>query len=128
VLDNVDDASFLLGAPAAGLDTAARPLREYLPHCSHGAILVTTRNNEAALKLVEQRDIIRLQPMSEAQSLVLLGKKLGALADNNVFELAELAVALECCVYFAKSATVLSDQVPKRVQEERAQADKSSQP
>jgi hypothetical protein len=77
VLDNMDDAHFLLKAQAASSKTAARPLREYLPHCKLGSILITTRNKEAALRLVEQRDLIVLEPISEAEALALLEKKLG---------------------------------------------------
>lgn len=53
VLDNVDDAGFLVDMQASSSKTAARPLLDYLPHCEHGSILVTTRNKEAAQKLVE---------------------------------------------------------------------------
>ncbi|KAF2008328.1 putative kinesin [Aaosphaeria arxii CBS 175.79] len=99
VLDNVDDASFLLEAQPASSKTAARPLREYLPHCEHGSMLITSRSKEAARKLVEQRDIITLGPMDEAQSLALLGKKQGVQPDKSndaeLPELAELAAALE---------------------------------
>jgi hypothetical protein len=53
VLDNVDDAGFLLDSPAADSKTTCKPLREYLPHGERGSILVTTRNRVAALELVE---------------------------------------------------------------------------
>ncbi|OAL06354.1 TPR-like protein [Phaeosphaeriaceae sp. SRC1lsM3a] len=94
VLDNVDDAHFLLDRPTTSLTDASKPLREYLPHCERGSILITTRNEGAARKLVEQRDIIVLEPMSEAQALVLLEKKLGPQEDCS--NAAELVVALDC--------------------------------
>ncbi|KAF2022622.1 hypothetical protein EK21DRAFT_119566 [Setomelanomma holmii] len=72
---------------------AARPLLDYLPHCERGSILVTTRNEEAALKLVERRDIIYVEPMDDAEGLALFKKKLGP-QDNNS-DVAELAAALE---------------------------------
>ncbi|KAI1524482.1 kinesin [Pyrenophora tritici-repentis] len=101
VLDNIDDARFLLSGQAnsdsQGQNTNAqvirKPLREYLPRCERGSILVTTRNEEAALKLVEQRDIVRVEPMDEAEGLALFKKKLGSQGDNS--DIAELAVALE---------------------------------
>jgi hypothetical protein len=101
VLDNVDDARFLLDVQAnvngQGRTTNAqvvwKPLREYLPHCERGCILVTTRNKEAALKLVEQCDIVLVEPMDEAQALALFEKKLGAQGDSG--DVAELAAALE---------------------------------
>jgi hypothetical protein len=64
ILDNVDDARFLLDPPA---NTASKPLREYLPYCQSGSILITTRNKEAALKLVKQRDIALLEEAGSAR-------------------------------------------------------------
>ncbi|KAH7119546.1 hypothetical protein B0J11DRAFT_582076 [Dendryphion nanum] len=99
ILDNVDDARFLLNSQANGHGQAAdstntrRPLRDYLPCCRHGSILVTTRNKEAALKLVEQRDIITVEPMDKAEAQALFEKKLGA--QGNSDEVGELAAALE---------------------------------
>lgn len=93
VLDNVDDARFLVERPAADAKTGARPLREYIPHCNRGLVLVTTRNRQAALKLVEQRDIVEVEPMDEQSALALLYKKLGTQADDS--RIAELAAALE---------------------------------
>jgi aromatic ring-cleaving dioxygenase len=117
VLDNVDDAGFLLNTPGAGLENAARPLREYLPHCERGSIVVTTRNGEAALKLVEQRDIIALRPMSEGQAQTLLRKKLGvhvaqeAQDDNKT--IAELATALEYMpLAIVQAAAYISQRAP----------------
>jgi tetratricopeptide (TPR) repeat protein len=101
VLDNVDDARFLLGGQADGHDQGQttkaqvirKPLREYLPHCECGSILVTTRNKEAARNLVEQRDIISVEPMDEAQALALFKKKVGVEEDDG--DIVELAAALE---------------------------------
>ncbi|UPX11168.1 uncharacterized protein EKO05_0001790 [Ascochyta rabiei] len=114
VLDNVDDARFLLDAENASSKTATRPLRDYLPHCEQGRILVTTRNEEAALSLVEQQDIMRVEPMSEAQSLALLRKKLGAQAHNaNTKECAELVTLLEHMpLAIAQAAAYISQRAP----------------
>ncbi|KAK5110698.1 hypothetical protein LTR85_000741 [Meristemomyces frigidus] len=63
VLDNVDDASFLLGP---GYDNqgaqegskGSNTLFGYLPVCDHGSILITTWSEDAAQKLVERSDMI----------------------------------------------------------------------
>ncbi|KAF1935910.1 hypothetical protein EJ02DRAFT_360417, partial [Clathrospora elynae] len=57
------------------------------------SILVTTRNKEAARKLVEQRDIISVEPMDEAQALALFEKMLETEGDNS--DIVELAAPLE---------------------------------
>ncbi|KAF2023582.1 TPR-like protein [Setomelanomma holmii] len=84
VLDNVDDAGFLIDSPAHGQGqpaddsrTASRPLRAYLPCCERGSILITTRNKAAALTLVESCNIISVDPMNKAQALALFKKKMG---------------------------------------------------
>ncbi|KAL1598077.1 hypothetical protein SLS59_007087 [Nothophoma quercina] len=81
-LNNVDDARFLLNRLAASLASLSKPLREYLLHCDRGSVLVMTRNKEAALKLIEQRDIIEVEPMDEASALALLEKKLAKYLDD----------------------------------------------
>jgi hypothetical protein len=105
VLDNVDDARFLLSDQADGHDQSQttnaqiirKPLREYLPHCELGSIVITTRIKEAALKLVELRDIIAVEPMDELEAVELCEKKLGAQGDiqYNRTDATELAAALE---------------------------------
>ncbi|KAF1828129.1 hypothetical protein BDW02DRAFT_635370, partial [Decorospora gaudefroyi] len=114
VLDNVDDARFLLDRPAASTNanTAPKPLREYLPHCQRGSILVTTRNKEAALKLVNQRDVVNVNPMDEAQALALFEKKLGAQGDSG--DVAELAAALEYMpLAIVQAAAYISQRAPR---------------
>jgi hypothetical protein len=91
ILDNVDDARFLLEAQPYDSGSASKPLREYLPQSQNGSILITTRSREAALKLVEPCDVIAVDPMDEADALGLLGKKLGVQEDS--YDMAELAAA-----------------------------------
>jgi tetratricopeptide (TPR) repeat protein len=105
VLDNVDDTRFLLDVQANGdnqgqttnAQVIQEPLREYLPHCERGSILVTTRNKAAALRLVELRDIIVVEPMNKSQAIELCEKKLGAQGGSlyNRTDAAELAAALD---------------------------------
>ena len=117
VLDNVDDARFLLDHSAAYSKTASKPLREYLPQCKCSSILITTRNKEAALsgnivlvghrliedvkmkskeaalRLVEQRDIVSVELMDDAQAQVLFKKKLISQGDSS--DVAKLAATIE---------------------------------
>ncbi|OBT61032.1 hypothetical protein VE03_09628, partial [Pseudogymnoascus sp. 23342-1-I1] len=101
ILDNVDDASFLVEAQTTvqdgqtnGIDSGSlQPLVSYLPHSPNGSILITTRSRNTALKLVEQRDTIAVGPMSKRDALTLLENKLGG--RDSCDDAAELAVALE---------------------------------
>lgn len=118
IVDNVDDARFLLDPPVNGRgqptnsEVAPKPLREYLPHCQSGSILITTRNKEAGLKLVEQRDIITIEPMDEAHALALFEKKLGQQGDSS--DVAKLAAALEFMpLAIVQAAAYISQRAPR---------------
>ncbi|CCD34122.1 similar to kinesin light chain [Botrytis cinerea T4] len=119
ILDNADDASFLVQAQSKGRDGQTsnnientRPLITYLPHCPNGSILVTTRSRDAALKLVEQRDIIAIGPMGMVEALALVEKKLEK-CDNND-NTAELVEALEFMpLAIVQAASYISKRMPR---------------
>ncbi|PVH73200.1 hypothetical protein DL98DRAFT_431749 [Cadophora sp. DSE1049] len=104
ILDNVDDAGFLVEVQRTGQERQTssiesgnpRSLVSYLPQCSHGSILITTRSEDEAIKLVEPRDIITIEPMSSKDALKLFETKLGADDDGrDDADAAEFLVALE---------------------------------
>ncbi|KAJ4362274.1 hypothetical protein N0V83_010367 [Neocucurbitaria cava] len=119
ILDNVDDARFLLHAPTSNQgqrphdsDKLSPPLREYLPNCHRGSIVMTTRNREAALKLIEQRDIVAVEPMNKVQAMALLETKLGAQQTSS--NLAELAAALEYMpLAIVQAAAYITERAPR---------------
>jgi tetratricopeptide (TPR) repeat protein len=120
ILDNVDDASFLVKEQSTGQDRRTnstgsenlRPLVEYLPQCPNGSILITTRSKSAALKIVEQRDIIVVEPMGSADALALFENKLGRHDDGD--DTAELAAALEFMpLAIVQAAVYISQRVPR---------------
>ena len=117
VLDNVDDARFLDSTADnrgqttddPGTASASRPLRTYLPHCQRGSILITSRNKGAALTLVENRDIIPVEPMDKVQSLALLERKLGKQGSH-----VELAALLEYMpLAIVQAAAYISQRAPR---------------
>ncbi|EED12700.1 kinesin, putative [Talaromyces stipitatus ATCC 10500] len=119
VLDNVDDAHFLLDRPDSTQAQAShenggadRPLREYLPQSPNGSILITSRSREATLKLVDQRDVIVVEPMDEAHARVLFDKKLGKQDEkqDKDQDIPELAAALEFIpLAMVQAAAYISD-------------------
>jgi hypothetical protein len=122
ILDNVDDARFLLDTQfntkgqAGSLDVPSKPLREYLPQCQHGSILITSRSREAALTLVEQRDIIDVQPMNAEDALELFEKKLvNQIEDQGDSEEASnLIAALEFMpLAIVQAAAYISQRAPR---------------
>jgi tetratricopeptide (TPR) repeat protein len=110
VLDNVDDARFLLESQPSG--QGQPPLRTYLPRCKHGSMLITSRNKEAALTLVEHRDIVSVEPMDRVQAVALFGKKLGLPGDDS--DVAELAAALEYMpLAIVQAAAYIAQRAPR---------------
>jgi hypothetical protein len=107
ILDNVDDAGFLVEARRTGQEGQtsgtesgkSRSLVSYLPHCPHGSILITTRTKLAALQLVEDNSLIAVEPMDKVDAVALLEKKLGmqedSVTDGNISDIGELAAVLE---------------------------------
>ena len=124
ILDNVDDAGFLLEAPSAGRDgqtngsegKSLRPLVSYVPQCQNGSVLVTTRSRNVALQLVEQRDIIAVEPMDKRDALALLQRKLGQQdsSEEVIEEVIELAAALEFMpLTMVQAAAYISQRRPR---------------
>jgi tetratricopeptide (TPR) repeat protein len=90
----------------------SRPLREYLPQSQNGSILITSRSREAALKLVEESDIIAVEPMDEAHALALFEKKLGKQGESQ--DVAELAAVLEFMpLAIVQAAAYISQRAPR---------------
>jgi hypothetical protein len=98
VLDNVDDASFLLRTPDVNDESgsnkfALRNCMAYLPPCAQGSILITSRSRATTARLTDECDIITISPMEEAAALALLGKKLGQSGATE--DMQKLATALD---------------------------------
>ncbi|KAF3010215.1 hypothetical protein E8E15_001317 [Penicillium rubens] len=84
ILDNVDDDQLLCSVPAAGkgdpisglTNASTKPLLEYVPRSGNGSTIITSRTREVALKMVDHKDLIEVQPMERSQALDLLQRKL----------------------------------------------------
>jgi tetratricopeptide (TPR) repeat protein len=101
VLDNLDNDDVLSIPQAATLgaqfgdrdDQLRRSLSAYLPQSQNGAILITTRTRSMVTTLVEPRDVIIVDPMTDIDAITLLKKKLDTPVDDG--DLRELAYILE---------------------------------
>ncbi|CAG8898829.1 unnamed protein product [Penicillium egyptiacum] len=98
ILDNVDDSSFLHEVPPVGQGKQqsgqsgappGRPLLTYLPINHNGTMIVTSRSRSAAVTIVEESDIIQIEPMDLSHATMLFEKKLGAqIEKGNIIQLA----------------------------------------
>ena len=116
ILDNVDDASFLLDTPgsppeddagaSSSPQTVNAPLISYLPYCENGSILITTRSKRAARSLVSFRSMISVGPMDRDDALALMKMKLGDTEEPEDMEAtAAIVLALECMPLAITQAT-----------------------
>ncbi|KAF2718075.1 HET-domain-containing protein [Polychaeton citri CBS 116435] len=124
VLDNADDASFLL-EPLATLGTA-QPTRSrigYIPSCDHGSVMITTRSEGEALKLVYKTEVLSVSPMSEEEAEELLESKLGQPSPHN----RNLVQALDCIpLAISQAAAYIQERAPRcSVQQYREEIERS---
>jgi len=78
-LNNQDNENSTIGA-------SNRKLVNFIPRCSHGAILITTRNKHVALKFTTGTSLLDVKPLHRAESYQLITKRL-----NNDYVSAEQA-------------------------------------
>ena len=94
ILDNADDVNIMYGSPESDDKTSLTRLATYIPRCSNGSILLTTRTRKVAGKFAPMRNVISLDALTIDEAERLLADKLGGdeegAADRN-----ELATVLE---------------------------------
>lgn len=117
ILDNLDDES-LLDAPVLVSqegqtdDDFPQRLLSFLPRCQHGSLIITTRNKHAALRIVDDDDVIAVNPMDESQAFALMERKLGMQAA--IEDIAKLVEALEFIpLAIVQSAAYIRKRAPR---------------
>jgi tetratricopeptide (TPR) repeat protein len=70
IVDNVDDADSFLNAE----DVACNAPFAYMPKCSHGSILYTTRDPQFAKQVSLSNDVVQVSNLTELESITLLNK------------------------------------------------------
>ncbi|KAF3392458.1 hypothetical protein F1880_008921 [Penicillium rolfsii] len=115
VLDNTDDDGIFFNGSTSD---ERRPLVGFLPQAAHGSILITSRNDRAARNLVgSDGHVIKVQPMNEEDSLVLLRARIPAPHSGNSGEFREderaLVQALECIpLAITQAAAYIANRLP----------------
>jgi tetratricopeptide (TPR) repeat protein len=103
IIDNADDTEMFFGSNKQA--TSQKPegtdkpnlegnLRRYIPDCSRGSILITTRNKQAAVKLTKNHGLIETREMDPAESSQLIRRKLED-DDLDPIHVGELTTRLE---------------------------------
>ncbi|KAM0272873.1 hypothetical protein ACHAQH_008539, partial [Verticillium albo-atrum] len=98
VIDNADDTELFFGRTVPSADHSAVPcgdnFAKYIPECTHGTILVTTRNKIAGSRLTKVQSLIEVGHMNEDEAVSLLRARLED-ADPTPPELSALTARLE---------------------------------
>jgi hypothetical protein len=84
IIDNADDCEMFFDSsevrcnqPEGTNRPTLKPnLGRYIPECSNGSILITTRNKQAGIKLTKNRRMIEVVEMDHAESNQLIYKRL----------------------------------------------------
>ncbi|CAI7577509.1 unnamed protein product [Penicillium glandicola] len=98
ILDNVDDDKLLSSSGDSTRSlTKGKPPLEYIPRSQNGSVIITSRNREVALKLVDHKGLVHIEPMAESEAIELLQRKLEQPSHEsqqlvNVLELMPLAI------------------------------------
>jgi tetratricopeptide (TPR) repeat protein len=117
VLDNADDAAVLSPADDGGKLSSSSALQQhlsrYLPSSRYGSVLVTSRTKRAAMQVVEESDIIPIQPMHDAAAHTLLRKKLGGIREEDDC-IAKLATTLDYMpLALVQAAAYIRERAPR---------------
>lgn len=76
IIDNADDIrTFFQQSPEDGLRPESKDdVHRYIPECSHGTVLITTRNKKVGVKLAPGKSPISVGPMDDGESYSFLRK------------------------------------------------------
>ncbi|KAJ5887900.1 P-loop containing nucleoside triphosphate hydrolase protein [Penicillium taxi] len=116
VLDNLDDDQFLHETPQVSdgqSKTLTRSIWAYFSQISRGSIVITSRSRRVAIQLVEEEEIISVEPMDETQAFALLEKKLGTLTQRE--DIVQLITALEFMpLAIVQAAAYIKQRAPRQ--------------
>ncbi|KAJ5517787.1 Tetratricopeptide-like helical [Penicillium expansum] len=120
ILDNLDDEKSLhtpspvtpdgLGNDQSG--TQGRSIWAYLQENLNGLIIITSRSRRVVSRMVEDSDIIPVEPMDETHAITLFEKKLGAQAASE--DVIQLTAALEFMpLAIVQAAAYIKQRLPR---------------
>ena len=101
VLDNADDVDLFFGGQGNVSVTDENPvpleyerLADAIPRCTHGAVLITTRNKQVGIKLATSRNTFEVGALGKDESRQLMMERLGE-GDHDEAQLDALIESLD---------------------------------
>lgn len=108
IVDSLDNDDYLCQVSSTGV-----PLSTFLPRCSHGSVIFTTRSHHVAERYVTTQNIITVEP-DESHSVVLMKRKLGTEQDFEEKDIIELVRALASVpLAIIQAAAYISKRAPR---------------
>lgn len=104
IVDNADDGEVFFDSAGSG-----STLSKYIPDCSHGALLVTTRNKTVGVNFTKGRGLIEIPEMNKGESKELITKGIGETLDDDT-AIDKLAKLLEYIPLALAQATAFMQQ------------------
>ncbi|OQD69321.1 hypothetical protein PENPOL_c002G04935 [Penicillium polonicum] len=112
ILDNVDDDQLLSMRSLA--NASNKPLLEYIPRSQNGSVIITSRSREVALKLVDHKGLVEVNPMERSEALELFQRKLGESQESGSQESEQLVDALEFMpLAIVQAASYIRNRAPR---------------
>ncbi|KUM62312.1 hypothetical protein ACN42_g4792 [Penicillium freii] len=112
ILDNIDDDQLL--ALRSLPNASNKPLLEYIPRSQNGSVIITSRSREVALKMVDHKGLVEVNPMERSEALELFRRKLGESQESGSQESERLVDALEFMpLAIVQAASYIRNQAPR---------------
>ncbi|KAJ5192536.1 Tetratricopeptide-like helical [Penicillium cf. viridicatum] len=112
ILDNIDDDQLLSMRSSA--NGSNKPLLEYIPKSQNGSVIITSRSREAALRIVDHKGLIEVNPMQRSEALELLQRKLGESQESESQESEQLVDVLEFMpLAIVQAASYIRNRAPR---------------
>lgn len=119
ILDNADEAEYLLESPAVTSQKTDRTPTpsggrrlDYIPTCDHGTVLITTRRRDMCQKMVHRINMLEIPPMDADHALEMMQKKIGMQDQRD--DIIRLAKALDFMpLAMAQAAAYIHKRAPR---------------
>ncbi|KAJ9660144.1 hypothetical protein H2201_007051 [Coniosporium apollinis] len=143
IIDNADDGEIFFGHNREGSQSSAAIhwnanaayLGSYIPECSHGSVLVTTRNKQVGVDLTRSLGVIEVEMMNQAEAISLVRTRLGDDHQDNelmadlVNELDKIPLALtQAAAFMQKNSLSIQEYLEILKTSDNARVDLLSQP
>lgn len=128
IIDNADDASMFYGTRPSdphSIHNDSKSFARFLPQCSHGRVLITTRDRRLGGRLSHRQGLIQITPLSAANSKDLLRSKISEenWSENDALKLVEYLSSLplaitQAAAFISENSVTVSEYLETLVNDE----------